>query len=162
MTSQSAIDRTPTPARSAVRRNAAGGCRVLVAEDDPAFRELVVARLIDDGYDVEEVDSGSHLLALLRAQDRGLFPSGAPDLLVLDNRMPRMSGLEVLKALRAGDHHVPAILMTAFPMPALRAEAKLLGVPVLSKPFSLDSLSECVLSTLLAQLHADPAVTETP
>lgn len=127
--------------------------RVLVVEDDPALRELVVSRLVDDGYAVDEAETGSAALRKLHSLHLDAFPDEGVDLILLDQRMPGMHGLEVLRKLRASHRTTPAILMTAFPEPPLLAEAAALGVCVLAKPFPLDDLSCLALTTLLAAIR---------
>jgi DNA-binding response OmpR family regulator len=71
----------------------AGAPLVLVAEDDPDLRALVAVVLVDAGYCAVAVGSGSELLS--RAAEQ------APQLVVLDVRMPGLSGLEVCGQLRS-------------------------------------------------------------
>ena len=131
-----------------------GAARVLVAEDDDSLRFIVASRLLDDGYEVVEADSGPDLLTKLHSLSLDEFPSDGIDLLVLDHRMPGMTGMDVVKKLRAERCNVPIIIMTAFPDLAMQAEARRLGVPLLPKPFSLERLSDVAVSTLLAGRHA--------
>ena len=81
--------------------------RVLVADDDPDIRELVVFKLESAGFEVTAVGDGQAAL------DHAL--GDPPDLLVLDLMMPRLTGLEVCAALRAdpSTEKVPVILLTA-------------------------------------------------
>ena len=115
--------------------------RVLVAEDDPAMRRIVVGRLRRDGCDVLEVASGDAAVATLRAS-----PELA--LVIMDVRMPGLSGVEVVHTLRAWKWNTPVLLMTAFPDPRLVDEAHRLGARVLAKPFGLARLSRAVVETL--------------
>lgn len=71
------------------------GPRVVVAEDDPALRELLVTRLAIAGYEPFEARDGDE--ALQRIADV------RPHALVLDINMPRMDGFTVLQTLRARD-----------------------------------------------------------
>ncbi|HSO35653.1 MAG TPA: response regulator, partial [Labilithrix sp.] len=106
-----------------------------------------------NGFSVHEAVSGSELLSVLRSVTADSWPLDGVDLIVLDNRMPGMTGLEAIRNLRAAHWETPAILMTAFPDAAVKREAQRLGVPVLPKPFSLDLLSSAVLVVLLSR-HA--------
>lgn len=132
----------------------AGPARVLVADDDEALRFVIVSRLLDDGYEVFEAESGADILTKLDVMRQDDFPSEGFDLLVLDHRMPGLTGLDVLRTLRASRCEIPAILMTAFPDATLQAEARSLEVPLLSKPFSLATLSDVAVATLLARARA--------
>jgi DNA-binding response OmpR family regulator len=68
---------------------------VLVAEDDPDVRDLVVFKLEQSGFDVTAVEDGSQALSTAREL--------LPDVAVLDISMPGMSGLDVCRLLRADE-----------------------------------------------------------
>src|SRR4051812_16475077 len=82
-----------------------GGMRILVAEDDAVLADALLCGLRRSGYAVDWVDNGVDTEAAL---DTGEF-----DLLILDIGLPKRSGLEVLKRLRARDSRVPVLLLTA-------------------------------------------------
>lgn len=130
------------------------GARILVVDDDPEMRDVVCRRLAKNGFAVHEAVSGAELLSMLRTIEVDHAPLDGVDLIVLDNRMPGMTGLEAVRRLRAEHWNTPAILMTAFPDSALKWEAQMLGVPVLPKPFSLDLLVSAVLVVLLSGQQA--------
>ena len=67
--------------------------KILIADDDPHIRQLLAFALEKAGFEVAEAEDGE--AALEKAE------SAAPDLLVLDINMPRMSGLDVCRQLRA-------------------------------------------------------------
>jgi two-component system response regulator (stage 0 sporulation protein F) len=73
------------------------------------------------------------------------------DLVLLDHRMPGMTGLEAVRTLRGCERQVPVILMTAYPDARLEDEAKGLDVTVLPKPFTRAELSRTVLAKLLGR-----------
>lgn len=127
------------------------GARVLVADDDEDTRHLVTSTLESEGYEVNEASSGTDLLRALEPITMDLQSPDGVDLIVLDQRMPGMSGLEIVRRLRAAHWVTPAILMTGFAEPNIVAEAARLGVPVLSKPFALETLTETALSLLVDQ-----------
>jgi two-component system phosphate regulon response regulator PhoB len=81
--------------------------RVLLAEDDPDIRHLVAYKLGRVGIDVVSVPDG---FAALQAARRD-----PPDAALLDVRMPRMSGLEVCRVLRADEltARIPIIMLSA-------------------------------------------------
>ena len=115
--------------------------RILLAEDDPDMRVLLALTLEADGFEVVQVNDGARLVhqigsAFLKADGRSTF-----DLIISDVRMPRLGGLDVLRALARLDVSTPFILITAFGDEALHAEARRLGaVAVLDKPFDIDEL----------------------
>lgn len=116
--------------------------RVLVADDDPATRELFSWSFRRDGFDVVEVADGVELFEAIEAAVH-VGGVGEPplSLVVSDVRMPGLTGLDVLWILRAGRWQVPVILTTAFNDPQVRAEARTLGAwAILDKPFPLDDL----------------------
>jgi CheY-like chemotaxis protein len=132
------------------RLRSAGAC-VLVVDDDREMREMVATRLTSEGYDVHEAASGAELLRSVQSLSLDRWPLDAVDLIVLDNRMPEMTGLQAIRRLRASHWETPAILMTAFPEPDVKREAAALGITMLAKPFSFDLLSIAVTLGLLSR-----------
>jgi CheY-like chemotaxis protein len=118
--------------------------RVLVAEDDPEMRRLVVEALRKDGHDVIEASDGGRLLVhLAEAFDRD--PTLAClDVVVSDMRMPVCSGLDLFERLAEARWKVPFILMTAFGDEDTRRRAERIGAVLLDKPLSLDVLRATV------------------
>jgi CheY-like chemotaxis protein len=116
--------------------------RVIIADDDDDLRDLIVHRLLSDGYRVLETDSGHGLIDLLRdAQRTGRLP----DVVVSDIQMPDVSGIEVLRRLHDRGFDSPVILMTAHRDDAvLDAAAEHGATAVLYKPFELDDLRTAV------------------
>lgn len=121
------------------------GPRVLVAEDDWDMRELIVASLRADGYDVTAASDLDRL-----GDSVGVDTSpDAVALIVTDNRMPGCTGLELLTALRAARWETPVILITAFGSAETHRHAASLGATaVLDKPFPLDQLRALVRDTV--------------
>jgi len=80
--------------------------RVLLAEDDPVFRELVTEILQDAGYEVLAGENGRVAWDLLR--ERGA------DMAVLDLNMPEMDGLELTKCIRQDESlkELPILMLT--------------------------------------------------
>ena len=79
--------------------------RVLIADDDPASRRLLEVRLRPLECDVATADNGEQALGAIRKD--------LPDLVLLDLQMPRMGGIEVLRALRNEGINIPTIVITA-------------------------------------------------
>ncbi len=124
--------------------------RVLVVEDDEDLRELIVARMRREGFDVVEAGSGFEALDVLTTAARSPRPLEQLDLLVMDVRMPGTSGLEIARMLRAAEWPLPVVLITAFPDRELSVEAARLQLSLLAKPFALDRLSDAAIAALLA------------
>jgi DNA-binding NtrC family response regulator len=81
------------------------GARVLIVDDDAASRRLLEARLHPLACDVATAGNGEQALAAIRKDE--------PDLVLLDLRMPKMGGIDVLRALRKEAINVPVIVITA-------------------------------------------------
>src|SRR5271166_3125776 len=79
---------------------------VLLVDDDDLFRESLGLNLIDEGYEVTSFDDGRAALAYL---ERG----GGADVVLLDWRMPNLTGLEVLRRMRRAGMTIPVIFLTA-------------------------------------------------
>jgi DNA-binding response OmpR family regulator len=117
--------------------------RVLVAEDDEEMRTLLSVQLERRGFEVRAARDGQETLAYLTASARADLPT--PHVIVMDVRMPRCSGLDILTALRLAHWQTPVILMTGFGDATLHAQASALGaVRVLDKPFELDELDAAI------------------
>ena len=81
--------------------------KILVVEDDPDIRELLIDSLCDIGYDVMEAgDGGAGLQSALE---------GLPDIILLDMMMPVLDGLEVLDLLKSDPltRFIPVIMVSA-------------------------------------------------
>lgn len=108
-----------------------GPTRILVAEDDPALRRLIDMLLSNQGYEVRTVADGADALAFVE--------TWAPDALVVDVMMPRVSGLTVCRELRASLRYatVPIILLTARVFDDdIQQVLDLGGIEFMSKPFN--------------------------
>lgn len=78
---------------------------LLLVDDDDLFRESLGLNLIDEGYEVTSFDNGRDVLAYL---NRG----GVADVMLLDWRMPKLTGLEVLRRMRGAGIAIPVIFLT--------------------------------------------------
>jgi two-component system response regulator AtoC len=110
--------------------------KILVADDDAAIRQVLRDLLSDEGYDVQEADSGTAVLDAVANND------SAPQLIMMDVRMPDKSGIQVLEELgRSGDGQLPVIMMTAFGGSGVAIDAMRLGAyDYITKPFDLDEV----------------------
>jgi two-component system, OmpR family, response regulator len=96
---------------------------ILVVDDEPHMREMLGVVLADEGWLVNGVGSGKEALAYCREYD--------PDIVVLDNMMPGMTGMEVARHLIQDGFSAPVILFSAHLDPELRTACHLLGlIPV--------------------------------
>ena len=81
------------------------GARVLIVDDDAASRRLLEVRLRPLECDVATAGNGEQALTLIRKD--------VPDLVLLDLQMPKVGGLEVLRALRKDGINIPVVVITA-------------------------------------------------
>lgn len=113
---------------------------VLVVDDDPNIRRMIIAALKRDGYTFREAPNGRDALDLMRAEH--------PDVVVLDLMMPVMSGWDVLRE-RMSDpelRRIPVIIVSANRDPEV-AHAVSQGIcAFLPKPFDIGALSALVRS----------------
>ncbi len=110
---------------------------VLIVEDDAATRRLYKFLLSNGGYLVLEAEDGMAAVEVLQRHHC--------DLVITDMNMPRMDGLDLIRAIRKdfGDIHI--ILITAFGTPDTQKQAMRLGAnDYLAKPFDFDELERRV------------------
>ena len=114
---------------------------VLIVDDDESTREMLVMALTEEGYRTGEAGDGREAIRFLTDQ--------RPDLVLLDVRMPGMTGPELLSLLRRQHPGLPVVLTSADPR--LVHDATHEGaVDVLIKPFDLDQLTDTVARALPA------------
>lgn len=111
---------------SLIERHSPPPALVLV-DDDPALLHALSFSFETEGYDVRAFADAESLLAAPE-------PPHGSSCLVLDQKLPGMSGLALLAALRARNVGAPAILITSNPTAALRREARSAGAEIVEKP----------------------------
>jgi len=122
------------------------GASILVADDDRVVRRIVVAKLHGLGYEVTDVEDGREALDLLEEGE-------IPDLLITDSNMPRMSGLQLVRAIRDNKDpeliNLPIIMLTARQGERDVIEGLETGLDdYVIKPFSPDELAARVRTAL--------------
>lgn len=137
--------REEVEAKAAESRDAATrrtGGRILLADDEPAVRNLAVSILTQHGYSVVAVGSGEEAIETY-ALDNGSY-----DLVILDLGMPGMGGAKCLEAIRKRDPGARVIIVSGF-IPDDQAEAiRKDGALIVRKPFSVTQLVEKVRNAL--------------
>ena len=113
---------------------------MFIVDDDAAVRAALAFTLELEGFGVECFGSGEALL------QQALPATGA--CLLIDERLPGISGLDALLTLRARHVTLPAILMTSHPDRVLRSAARDAGVPILEKPLLGDALTLAIRAAL--------------
>ena len=115
--------------------------RILVVDDDRAFRLSTCALLRSDGYTADDAASGQDALEILK--DRRY------DLLLLDLKMPGIDGLQLIEALRIWGHTIPILMISGFGTVDLAVKSLHLGADdFLTKPVEPDVLSARVAELL--------------
>ena len=117
--------------------------RILVVDDDSDTRQLSVDVLAGSGYDVDAVMDGAAGWEAL--QDNSY------DLAITDNKMPRMTGIEMIEKLRLARMTLPVIMATRYlPMNTFARKPWLKPDAMLERPFSNDDLLAAVKKVLRA------------
>jgi DNA-binding NtrC family response regulator len=122
--------------------------RILVVDDDEVSGRLFAEVLESDGHEVHQARSGEEALDSLRRETY--------DLLLVDVRMPGITGLDVTRTMRQEQPLLPVIVMTAFGSIETAVEAIHEGAyDYVSKPMNLDELKKIVFRALgQRELHA--------
>jgi adenylate cyclase len=82
--------------------------RVLIADDSETILLLMRTRLEMEGYEVLTAADGEEVLEVMRRE-----PNGGPDILLLDAMLPRKSGIDALRELRAEGVTTPVLIVSA-------------------------------------------------
>ena len=125
--------------------------RLLVVEDEKKVASFIKQGLEEEGYAVDVASDGAEGLAL--ALER------VHDLIILDIRLPKMDGLQVLQTLRQDRVTTPVLLLTV----RATIEEKVLGLDAgaddyLTKPFAFQELVARVRALLRRRTEAEPTV----
>ncbi len=106
--------------------------KVLLVEDEVVVAMAVCITLESLGYGVSLAADGREGLTKVQADP--------PDIVITDYMMPKMDGIEMLKAMRADGYDKPAVLVTSVPEERLPDDAKKLYQAYLAKPFRDETL----------------------
>ncbi|HEX2100851.1 MAG TPA: response regulator, partial [Candidatus Synoicihabitans sp.] len=128
--------------------------RILVAEDDAAIRAGLVATLESEGFGVTAASDGAQALKL--------FPQDKYDLVILDVMMPRVSGYDVCRELRALHARTPILFLTARGEEVDKVVGLRLGADdYVTKPFGVSELIARV-EALLRRARMSQTPDDTP
>jgi len=117
--------------------------KILVVDDEQLIRWTLEQHLVKEGYDVATVESAEKGLELINEE--------APDLVLLDNRLPDMSGLELLEKINVQERGLMVIMITAYGMVETAVKAMKLGAyDYISKPFNLEEITFVIKKALEA------------
>ena len=107
--------------------------KILVVDDEDALRTVLSGELISEGYEVRTASDGDEAMSGLQKEPF--------DLVLLDIRMPRVSGFEVLKYVKEKHPKTKVVMLTAFADLKNAIESKKLGAEdFISKPYDLVDL----------------------
>jgi two-component system response regulator (stage 0 sporulation protein F) len=114
---------------------------LLIVDDQAGVRRFLYEAFSEEGYNVETASSGTEAVKKASAK--------LPSLILLDVKMPGMSGLETLEELRQIAPDIPVVMMTAYGELDIIAEAKKRGVKCyINKPFDLNEVRYLVRGLL--------------
>jgi two-component system, cell cycle sensor histidine kinase and response regulator CckA len=117
--------------------------RILVVDDETSVRQLTTEMLIRAGFQVEAAADGAAGWEAIQAKHY--------DLVITDNFMPNVTGIEMVKKIHAGSMNLPVIMATAiFPQEEFQLHPWLESIPTLLKPFRATELLYTVRKVLSA------------
>ncbi|OUS31573.1 response regulator [Gammaproteobacteria bacterium 45_16_T64] len=117
--------------------------KILVVDDSPSMRQMISFTLGSAGFAVEEVDDGAAALIAAKKQQF--------DLVISDVNMPKMNGIEMVKALRGESNYrfVPILMLTTESAGNKKGEGKDAGATGwIVKPFNPEQLVGAVNKVL--------------
>jgi len=128
-------------AKAAIQRQTRPAKRILLVDDDALIREICARVLRCFGYETETAKDGATAWKALRVYSY--------DLLITDNNMPKVSGVELVKKVRSAHMSLPVILASGnLPTGELDRNPWLQPVATLAKPFTGDELLGAVKEVL--------------
>jgi two-component system, sensor histidine kinase and response regulator len=136
------VSQAEKPIKAPVRNPINPSHRILVVDDDNDTRQFSMDVLVGSGYDVEDAKDGA-------AGWKALQAGNNYDLVVTDNKMPNMTGIEMIAKLRDAHMTVPIIMATGIlPMNEFARQPWLKPDAMLQRPFSNDDLLAMVKKVL--------------
>ena len=128
--------------KAGARRATGAGETVLVVEDDPQVRMLVVTVLRDLGYSAIEAADGASALRLLESDEQ-------VRLMITDVGLPGLNGRQLAEIARQKRPELPVLFVTGYaPNAAVRADFLDEGMRMIPKPFALDAMAEALREML--------------
>ena len=107
--------------------------KILVVDDESLMREFLTESLLSHRYDVDSVESGTRAYEFMNTTSY--------DLILTDFKMPKITGIDVLKRARGKMPDCKVVIMTAYGTVENAVEAMKLGAfDYITKPFSLDEI----------------------
>ncbi len=117
--------------------------KILVIDDEQLIRWTLEQHLTKGGYEVATADSAE--------KGMDLIAGDPPDLILLDNHLPDMSGMEMLEKLNVRERNIMVIMITAYGMVETAVKAMKLGAyDYISKPFNIEEITFAIKKALEA------------
>jgi len=111
--------------------------RILCVDDEPAIRSLLKSQLEQEGYEVDQADDGD--VAIEK------FDGAHFDIVLLDIRMPKVGGIDVLKHISDSGKQSRVIMLTAVDDLSIALESVKLGAnDYMTKPFDTEDLLSAI------------------
>ena len=115
--------------------------KLLYVDDEDSLRILVKNQLVSEGFEVDTADDGDTAVEILQKKQY--------DIILLDIRMPRMNGIDVLKYLKQNKIRPRVIMLTAVDDLSIAIESLKNGAnDYITKPYDLDNLLNCIQRVL--------------
>jgi DNA-binding response OmpR family regulator len=129
--------------------------RILVVEDDPDLRRFNAEKLINSGYQVDAAKDGAVAWNVLQFNSY--------DLLITDQHLPKVSGVELLHKIHTARMSLPVIMATRnLPTWEFALHPWLLPATMLLKPYTYDKLLGTVKNVLYAAVSARADIAPSP
>jgi len=115
--------------------------RILVIDDEQGMRDFLAIMLKKEGYEVVAAENGEHALKAIQSE--------IYDLVITDVKMPRVDGIEVLRAVKEVSPETVVIVITAFASTDAAVQAMKLGAyDYITKPFKVDEIKLIIQKAL--------------
>jgi two-component system response regulator (stage 0 sporulation protein F) len=123
--------------------------RLLIVDDDKDVRDTLMEFFVEKGFDAHTAGSGMEAIRLLKVL--------RPHLILLDVKMPEMSGLETLKKIRELDREVGIIMVTGLRDHKIGRESLKYGASdYITKPIDLHYLETSIMEKIQVMLGSKP------
>jgi DNA-binding NtrC family response regulator len=111
--------------------------RVLVVDDEPNIRDVLIQLLANDGHETLGADSGISALTVI--------PDFRPQIVFLDIRMPEMDGIQCLRRIKEYDPGIEVVMISGFAtIDMARRSLEIGAFDYIGKPLSFDHISEVI------------------
>jgi two-component system response regulator MprA len=139
-----AVQATPTGRKEHLAPGSDSSSKILVVDDDPLIRKLLIDLLTHDGYEVDAAEDPQAALKLLLRHRYSL--------LMTDLELPRTSGLELIHEVRGRGLRLPILVVSGNQEAILKAAVQDLGrAECILKPFGIDAIRAAVARLLAPQ-----------